>query len=125
MPDESAHALAHLGRSLVGEGHSEDGIRSNSKIVNKMRDAVGDHARLARTGAGKDQDRALDLLGGFPLLRIEFTEIQLSPVYRSDSSRENRDLRGFPSRWPHFGTRERMDAHQGNGNPLSRGSRNT
>ena len=54
MPDEPIDAFAHLGGGLVGESYSEDGIGSNSKVINKMRDTVGDDARLARTGASQD-----------------------------------------------------------------------
>jgi hypothetical protein len=60
-----------------------------------MGDAVGDDARLARAGTGQNQDRSIDLLDGFSLLRIEFTEVQLSQFTGGDSSRESRHLRGF------------------------------
>ncbi len=99
MADEPIHAFPHLGCSLVGEGHGENRIRSNSKVINEMRDSVSNDARLAGAGAGKDKNRSLDLLGGFSLLRIEFTEVQLSPVYRRRFiPREPRFTRGFRHR---------------------------
>jgi len=125
MPDQPIHALAHLGCGLICEGHSQDGIRSNSKIINKMRDPMSDDPRLARTGASEDQDRSIDLLDTFSLLRIEFTEVQLSQFTGGNSSRESRVFRGFLLAPGGFGTHGNGDAHQGNGNHLSLGSRVT
>ena len=95
MPNESIHAVAHLGRSLVGEGHSEDGIGGNSKIINEMRDAVSDDARFSGARARQNQNRTIDLLGGFSLLRIKFTEVQRSQFTGEDSSHESGHLRGL------------------------------
>ena len=86
------HALAHLGRGLVGKGDGEDGIRRDALRLNEIRNAVRDDARLARAGAGQDQDRTIRGLHGGALLRIHLFEQGihgqasrwelLSPVYR-------------------------------------------
>jgi len=57
---EAEHGLdapAHLGRSLVGEGHGQNGVRRDIQHLHQPRDPVGEHTRLAGTGAGQDQQR--------------------------------------------------------------------
>ena len=52
-------ALAHLGRRLVGERDGEHAPRAHVQIRHDVRDAVGEHARLARPGTGEHQERPL------------------------------------------------------------------
>jgi hypothetical protein len=46
-------------------------------IFDQASDAVGDDARLAGSGPGENEHWPIERLNGFPLLRIESTEIQL------------------------------------------------
>src|SRR5947199_204385 len=77
MSDQPVDPLTHLGGGFVGEGDGEDGVGSYAVIFDQVSDAVGDDARLARTGSGKNEHWPFEGLSGFSLLRIEFTEIQL------------------------------------------------
>ena len=70
-PTMDSTRLAISDGGFVGEGHREDGVRRHADAVDEMRDAIGDDARLAATGAGEDQHRAVDRLDGFTLLRVE------------------------------------------------------
>ncbi len=71
--DQADDALAHLARGLVGEGDGEDLAGPHAPGRQQVGDAVGQHPRLARAGAGDDQQRAalvddrLALLGVEPL----------------------------------------------------------
>ncbi len=52
--------FAHLAGRLVGECQGEDGFRRDAG-VEEMGHSAGDDPRLAGTGPGKDQDRAVDV----------------------------------------------------------------
>ncbi len=62
--------VGHLPGGLVGEGHRQNRGLSLSP-GEEAGDAVGDHPRLARAGAGQNQQRALQGLHGAQLLGIE------------------------------------------------------
>ena len=66
-------AIAHLFRSLVGKGYSEDGFRRHT-IRDQIGHAVSNGARLARSGASEDQHRSFGRLYGKPLFWIQFVE---------------------------------------------------
>ena len=70
MPENLVDALGHLVRGLIGEGHRQDRIRRHAALFNQIRDAVRDHARLARPRTGQQQHRAIDGPDAFALLRI-------------------------------------------------------
>ena len=70
------YALGHLGRRFVGEGDGEDRVRLNAGILDQIGNAIGDYTSLSRAGAGEDQDRTIDDLGGLSLLRIKLIEKQ-------------------------------------------------
>jgi hypothetical protein len=57
--DEQLDPLAHLLRGLVGERDREDLVRARLAGPHQVGDPVGQHARLARPGAGQDQERPL------------------------------------------------------------------
>ena len=66
--------LPHLLGRLVGERQGHDAPGVDAHFLDQIGDAVGDDPRLAGTGPGEDQQRPLDVLGGFPLLGIEAGE---------------------------------------------------
>ena len=72
---ELVHARFHFTRGLVGEGDGEDVARRDATF-DEVRNAEGDHARLARAGARENEDGAFDGLDGLPLLGVEGTKIQ-------------------------------------------------
>ena len=56
------HAVFHLARSLVGEGHRDDVVGRHIAALDQVRQAAGEHARLA--GAGSGQHQHLAAVGG-------------------------------------------------------------
>ncbi len=63
--------LAELARGPVGERHGQDPARLHGLDADQVRDAVRDHARLAGTRPGQDQDRAVGRRHGAALFRVE------------------------------------------------------
>ena len=76
-PHEAAEALAHLGCGLVRERDGEDLPRGHAVVLDEVRDAVREHARLARAGARQHEQR---------------------PVYRGDRL-ALRPVQGFDVDW--------------------------
>ena len=68
--DESSHALSHLPCSLVGEGDRQDVHRVYARI-DEVGDALGEHAGLARTSTGNDEERPARMEDGVALVWIE------------------------------------------------------
>ncbi len=68
--DQFLHALRHLASRFVGEGDGQDGFRRGAQVLDQVRDAEGDDARLPRPGARQDEQRPLDGLHRFALLGI-------------------------------------------------------
>ena len=56
--DHLCDALAHLLGGLVGEGERQD-VEGRHALLDHIGDARGQHARLARTGAGNNERRAV------------------------------------------------------------------
>ena len=71
LADEADDPLAQLGRGLVREGDREDPERRDALDADEVGDAVREHARLAGSGAGQDQERAFRRRDGPCLLRVE------------------------------------------------------
>ena len=73
--DRSAEHLvestAHLARGLVGEGDGQDRPGLDLLDLKQPGDAMNEHARLARSGTGKDQQMARIGGNGFALRRVE------------------------------------------------------
>ena len=67
-------ALAHLARGLVGERDREDLVGLRAVRADEMGHPMGEHAGLARAGAGDDEQRAVDVQDGFALGRIQARE---------------------------------------------------
>ena len=66
--------LAHLLRRLVGERDREHLVRLRVAVADEIGDAIRDDARLARAGAGKDEQRPITMQHRFALFRIQFVE---------------------------------------------------
>ena len=75
LADHRADAALHLARRLVGEGDRQDLARPRAAGGEDVRDARGQHARLAGAGAGQHQHRPVQRLDRLPLLGIEVGEI--------------------------------------------------
>jgi hypothetical protein len=69
--DEELYPLAHLLRGAVREGDREDLVRAGLARAQQPRDAVGQHARLARSRAGEDEQRAVRVRHRIALGRVE------------------------------------------------------
>ena len=74
LAEQALDALAHLARRLVGEGDGEDAPRRDAALADQVRDAMRQRARLARAGAGEDQQRAVAVQDRLLLHRIERRE---------------------------------------------------
>jgi hypothetical protein len=74
--EQTADALLHLARCLVGECHREDPLRGDPVPVDEGRYPHGEHPRLAGAGAGQHQERPLDVLHRLSLGGIE-SQLQL------------------------------------------------
>ena len=70
VADEVRDPLPELARGAVGERHGEDPVRPDGLDADQVRDPVGDDARLARPGAGEDEQRAVGRRDGPGLLGV-------------------------------------------------------
>ncbi len=77
--DELADAVLHLAGGLVGEGDGEDLAGARLAGGEQVRDARGEHARLAGARAGEHQHRPLGGLHREALLGIQLVEIIARP----------------------------------------------
>ena len=73
-PSKSGDAPHHFAGGLVRERQQQDAVGGNA-LFQQIRDAVGERARLARTGAGDDERRAGRRGDGGQLLRIQFARV--------------------------------------------------
>ena len=71
LADEADDPLAQLGGGPVREGDREDPPRGDVLDADQVGDPVGEHAGLARAGAGQDQQRAVGRGDGAGLLGVE------------------------------------------------------
>ena len=74
VPEQRLDARTHFFRGLVGEGDGKNFIGLREALGDQIRDALRDDARLARTGAGKDQQRAVDVQDRVALFGIQGCE---------------------------------------------------
>ena len=79
LADQADDPLAELGRGAVGERDREDPPRGDPVHADEVRDPVGQHAGLARAGAGEDQQRSLGRRDRARLLRVERPDDLLDP----------------------------------------------
>ena len=68
---EILHPAAHLARGFIGKGNGEDRARLSATLLDQPGDAVGEHARLATAGAGKDQQWPIVRGHCRPLRRVQ------------------------------------------------------
>ena len=91
LSEERLHSLAHFGRGLVREGDCEDLGRPRLAGVDQAGDATGKYARLARAGAGDDQQRGSAIFDRFALSEIEAGQkrgfLRFGPVSGIDDER--------------------------------------
>ena len=71
-PCHAKHTLVHFTGRLVGECYRQDIFSRNAEIFQKMDNPGGDYLRLAGTGAGQDQQGAIDSVDGALLWWVEF-----------------------------------------------------
>ena len=69
--DQAVAARAHFTGSLVGEGDGENGKWRSAFDFEQPRDAMHQHARLARTRAGKHKIMAERRTDSVALRRVE------------------------------------------------------
>jgi hypothetical protein len=75
--DQFSETAAHLSRCLARERDRKNAVRRRAPLIENVRDAIGQRARLAAPRAGENQQRSIDSLDGFVLLviqRIEFEQ---------------------------------------------------
>ena len=97
LPDHRADARLHLARGLVGEGDGEDFGRARAAEREDVRDARGEHAGLAGSGAGKHQHRPVERLDRLALLRVQPRKIGRGDIgarTRRDPARGGRGRSG-------------------------------
>ena len=87
--DDLADAMLHLARRLVGEGDGENLARPGAAEAENVRDAHGEDAGLAGSGAGQHQHRTVQRLDREPLLRIEAGQIGRAASGRGAGARGN------------------------------------
>ena len=92
--EEGFHAPRHLAGGLVGEGDGEDGARVHAPHADQVGDAMGDDARLAASGRGEDEERAVAGDDGLALRRIEVAEKRLDVQHERRLYRARRAGRG-------------------------------
>ena len=73
IADEVVHALAHLRGCLVRERDGQD-VPGRDAVREQVRDAAGQHLRLARARTRHDEQRSLAMLHGLFLHGIEPAE---------------------------------------------------
>jgi hypothetical protein len=71
---EALDAIAHLAGGLIGERDGENRVRVDAMHLDEARDAHRKDTRLARTGAGENEERTIPMEHGFTLCRIQPTE---------------------------------------------------
>ena len=78
------NAPHHFAGGLIREGEQQNAIRRNA-LFQKIRDAINERARLARTRAGDDERRAGRRGDGGQLLFVEFARVvNVQPDFRRE-----------------------------------------
>ena len=68
---QAGHPLLHLPGGLVGEGDGQSLVRPHLAALDEVGQTVGEHAGLARAGAGQDQQRTCRVEDGLVLALVE------------------------------------------------------
>ena len=85
VADELLDALPHLLRRLVRERDRQHLPGLGVAVADEVRDPERDDARLARTGARKDQQRPVAVEHGLALFRIQLSRKFMAGVHYSGS----------------------------------------
>ncbi len=85
VAQQPVDALAHLAGRFVGKGHGQNRIRRDALFFDQPRNPAGNHARLARAGAGKYQQRPFGGLNRGALFRIQIGEEWEQDMVRTGS----------------------------------------
>ena len=102
--DELVDTERHLLGRLVGERQGEDLRRAGTAGGDQPGDAAGDDLRLARPGAGHDQQRALTVRHRPELIRVEAAEqrVEADRILRGGSVHDRHEVapcRELVERW--------------------------
>ena len=108
-PDQRGHTLAHLAGGLVGERDRQD-LHGMHALVDEVGDAMGQHPRLARAGAGDHQQRTAAVHDGVELVGVQALQVGAGVDAASDG--------GFGlGRHGSFILRNRCDGHHERSDP--------
>ncbi len=80
--DERLDARLHLAGGLVREGDGQDLVRPHAVHTDEIGHAMGQHAGLARTGAGQDEQGTFEVLHGPALLGVEIAQQRVERLRR-------------------------------------------
>ena len=80
MAQQPIHALGHFTGGLVGESHGQDRVGCDIPLLDEPRNAVRDHARLARSRARQNEQRPVGRLDCGALFGIEMVEERMQGV---------------------------------------------
>ena len=72
--DKIADPLFHLAGSLVGKRDGQDALRMHAFAIDEMRDAMGEHAGLARAGTCHHKQRPAGMHDSVELIGVESGE---------------------------------------------------
>src|SRR4029453_16431879 len=67
------HPLTHFLSGLIGERHGQDLLRQDATRPDEVRDAVRNDPRFARPRTSQNQQRAIAVLHGFLVWRVELS----------------------------------------------------
>ena len=88
--DQLGDAFLHLARGLVRERDREQPERRDALLLDEVGDAMREHTRLARAGAGDDEERPVGCRRGFALDRVQAREQLLRRRRRPEGRRRER-----------------------------------
>ncbi len=95
-PHEALDALLHLAGGLVGEGDGHHLVRACVLHLEQPGHPMREYARLAGAGAGKDEQRALDVRDRLALLRVQAGEQRVVRLCRAARSLAGPAARSHP-----------------------------
>ena len=73
---QTLDAAQHLVGRFVRERHRQNVRRRHAALADQPGDAIRDHPRFARSGAGQNEQRTITVGDGLALLRVETAEVE-------------------------------------------------